>query len=391
MAIPKQGYVAPTHPTVQRRANLVDREGFDEMQCDLDYVAQTTLPEDAWQAVLKQMAIVASVGTALTWAIGEFVLPLVYLHMPIGYLVPVVLLLAVLVALKTGQSFEKNLTPILQNVWLTVWFVAAVAAIPMLYQTKVAMLWLLVVAMPVAVHIAHRFTTFGVHWITGHPLGDGTVMIHCRELWRYRYEGVSTSVPEEVGQSQQEIQCWNKMLWAVRSHDYGFLWCYASVLAALAITWLRCGEERLSSMSLQFTVSILLALLIAAIIRCDGRLPLRLLGGLLLRWFYYNTNKQATPWMFQSPCGNVAARSRWALATVGLMAVAMNNLSCGYAVLAIPVAKTVAVFYPELTFPILTLTISTLLCIAVPLTILALLLCIIAGPALKAFDELYSN
>ena len=109
---------------------------------------------------------------------------------PPSYAFPVVLVLAAIAAVDSTKTFEENLIRILRNGLLGVWGFAAVMAIPFLLHPSVAMLWLLLVALPVVVYFAHRFTTFCVYWITAHPLGDGLTMLH----WFY-YDANRQSTP----------------------------------------------------------------------------------------------------------------------------------------------------------------------------------------------------
>ncbi len=391
MSIPEQGYAVPSHPTVQRKMDLVDREGLEAVRCDLDYIPQVGLPEHAGRSIFIASFTVAMASTALTWVVGHYVVPFVLPLVPISYVLPGVAILSVIAAIDSAQTLEENLIRVFRNAWLGVWAFVALVAIPFLLHPSVAVLWLLLAALPVAVHFAYRFTTFCVYWITAHPLGDGMTMLRCRDIWENRWEGVPTSVPESIRENRRDAVRWAKMLHAVRFHDLGLLCCYVAVFAGLAMAWFTCDGRHLSTIGIQSTVSILLALLAAALIRCEGRLPAGLLGRMLLDWFYYDANGQATPWMFQSPCGDTVTRSQWALTTIGFMAVAINNLASGYAHIVVPVSQTVAVFRPDVLQPIIALLVAALLCVAVPLAILGLLLSIIAGPTLKAFDELYST
>ena len=181
------------------------------------------------------------------------------------------------------------------------------------------------------------------------------------------------------------------MLHAVRRHHRGAVLCYAAILAGTGTAWFTCGEEHFETLGLQSTISILLALLTAALIRCEGRLPIRVLGSMLLRWFHYDANRQATPWMFQSPCGNATVRPRWAFTTIGVMAVAINNLASGYFHITMPISRKFAVVRPEMMQSALAVLATAAFCVVVPMAVLGLLLCIIAGPSLRAFDELYST
>jgi len=391
VSIPEQRYAVPSHPTVQRKMDLVDREGLEDVRCDLDYVPPVGFPEHPGRSIFIASFTVATASTALTWAVGHYVLPLVMSLAPMIYVLPGVVILSLIAAVDSTKTLEENLIRTLRNAWLSVWAFMAVAAIPSLLHPEVATFWLLLVALPVVVYFAHRFTTFCVYWITAHPLGDGLTMLRCRDIWEHRWEGVPTSVPESIRENRRDAAHWAKMLHAVRFHDFGSLWCCVAVLAGLAMAWFTCAEKHLSTIGLQSTVSVLLALFAAALIRCEGRLPLRLLGRMLLDWLYYDVDGQATPWMFQSPCGDTASRSRWAFATIGVMAVAINNLASGYAHIVVPVSRTAAVFRPDMLQPILALLVAAVFCVAVPLAVLGLLLSIIAGPVLRAFDGLYST
>lgn len=391
MRLPADRYAPPRPPVVQRRTDLVDRDGLEEVQCELDYAAATKPPDNAVGRLLLQGTIAALVATAFAWGIGNCLLPLAWLYLPVHYIVGGVLIAAIGTAALLATTWEETAIRALKNVWIVVWAMAAVLATPFLLTPQVAGLWLLLIAMPPCIHFSYRFTTFGVHWITGHPRGDGTIMHQCRELWRYRYEGVSTAVPDDLRDAPRDAMCWRKMTLAVRGHDYGVLWCYGAVLAGIAIGWFTRNNTPTAAIGLQSSVAILLVLAAAAFIRCDGRLPLRVLGKILLRWCFDNANGQTTPWMFQSPCGETLTRSAWAKAVVGLVAVAINNLAGGYVLLVVSLSHRLAIFWPEWTQPLLAVSMVAVLGVAVPLTAITLLLSIIAGPALKAFNELYSE
>jgi hypothetical protein len=391
MSIPKQQYTVPSCPTAQRKADIIDREGLEDVRCDLEYAPRVRLPEHPVRTIVTTSVVVAIASTALTWAAGRYVLPIVFYGVPPSYAFAVVLVLAVVAGIDCTKTLEENLIRIFRNGLLGAWFFVAIAPIPLLLHPGVALLWLLIVALPIAVYFAYRFTTLSVHRITAHPLGDGLTMLRCRDIWEHRHEGVRMSVPEEIQKDARDAARWTTMLHAVRSHDYGPVWIYMAILAGLAMARFTCSERHFGTLGIQATVAILMALLTAALLRCEGRLPIGLLGRMLLHWFHYDANRQSTPWMLQSPCGDAVARQRWAWTTVGVMAVAINNLASGYLHFTTPVARMVGIIRPEITQPCLALLITVVCCVAVPMAVLGLVFSIIAGPALKAFDELYST
>ena len=95
--------------------------------------------------------------------------------------------------------------------------------------------------------------------------------------------------------------------------------------------------------------------------------------------------------MFQSPCGEMLFRRRWFWAVVATVAIAVNHLAGAYAIVSVPASLSLAIIWPEWTQTVLLTLITAVCCIAVPVIMLALIVCIIAGPALSAFEELYSE
>ena len=142
---------------------------------------------------------------------------------------------------------------------------------------------------------------------------------------------------------------------------------------------------------LHAVVSILFGLFVAAIVRCGGKLPFRHVKQMLLLWFMYDWDAQATPWMFRSPCGEILFRRRWFWAVLATVAVAVNHLGGAYASVSVPASQSLSIFWPEWTQPALMTLITAVWCLAVPVIVLGLIVSIIAGPALSAFDELYSE
>ncbi len=391
MSIPKRTYTAPSLPAVQQKSEIVDREGLDAIQCDLDYAPQREIPAKSGYFVSITVLQATIVGTVAAWLVGQHVVPLIWTHVPWRFVASVALLVAVVLAIDTSRSLEENLIRLLKNIWIAIWASAAIAGIPFLLQPIVSSLWLLLVAMPVAVYFAYRFTTFGVHWITGHPRGDGDVMLQCRDIWQHRYEGIPTSVPSLLDENSNDRERWESALRAIKSHDYGFLWCFGAVLAAFAMTWYMRETLPASAIGIHAVTAILFGLFIAAIFRCGGRLPVRLLARMLLHWFTYDWDAQATPWMFQSPCGEMRFRRRWFGAVLATVAVAVNHLAGAYVVISVPLSRSLAVFWPEWIQPVLMVLVTAVCCLVVPVIMFALILCIIADPAISAFEELYSE
>ncbi len=391
MSLPKATYTAPSLQNVQQKSEIIDREGLNDVQCDLDYAPMRKLPAKSGRIVtiaLLQATIVSTIGA---WLLGDFGVPFIWMHVPLPIAGVIALLTAAALAINASRSLEENAIRLLKSIWIAVWSIAALLSTPFLMQPFIAALWLLIIAMPLAICFAYRFTTFGVHWITGHPLGDGDVMLQCRDIWQHRYEGVPNSIPDTLSESSRDRERWQDVLRAIKSHDYGFLWCCVAVAPALTVTW--CSRESLpaSGTGLHAVVSILFGLFVAAIVRCGGRLPLRLVAQMLLRWFMYDWDAQATPWMFQSPCGEMLFRRRWFWSVLATVAVAVNHLAGAYAIVSVPTSQSLAVFWPEWTQPVLMTLTTAVCCLSVPVIVLALIVCIIAGPALSAFDELYSE
>lgn len=391
MSIPETTYTAPSLPTVQQKSEIIDREGLDEIQCDLDYAPQREPPAKSGHIVSIALLQATIVGTIAAWLFGEYVVPFTWQYIPLPLVGSIVLLTAVALAINTSLSLEENLIRLLKNIWIAIWASAAIYSLAFLLQPVVSSLWLLLVAVPVAVYFAYRFTTFGVHWITGHPLGDGDVMLQCRDIWQHRYEGVPSSVPRLLDENSHDRERWRTVLRAIRSHDYGFLWCLGAVLVSFAMTWYMRETLPASAIGIHAVISILFGLFIAAIVRCGGRLPVRLLVRMLLHWFTYDWDAQATPWMFQSPCGEMRFRRRWFGAAFASVAVAVNHLAGAYSVISVSLSPSLAIFWPEWIQPVLMVLITAFCCFAVPVIMFALILYIIAGPALSAFEELYSE
>lgn len=391
MSIPKSIYTAPSLPAVQQKSEIIDREGLDAIQCDLDYAPQRELPAKSGYIVSIALLQATIVGTIAAWVVGEYGVPFIWQHIPLPLVGSVVLLTAVALAIDTYLPLEDNLIRLLKRVWLAIWGIAAIAGVPFLMHPVVSSSWLLLIAMPVAVYFAYRFTTFGVHWITSHPLGDGDVMLHCRDIWQHRYEGIPTSVPSLLDENSHDRERWRSVLRATKSHDYGFLWCFAAVLVAFAMTWYMRETLPASAIGIHAVTTILFGLFIASIVRCGGRLPVRPLVRMLLHWFTYDWDAQATPWMFQSPCGEMLFRRCWFGAVLATVAVAVNHLAGAYAVISVPQSRSLAIFWPEWTQPVLMVLVTASCCFVLPVIIFALILCIIAGPALSAFEELYSE
>jgi len=391
MSLPKTTYIAPSLRNVQQKSEIIDRQGLDEVQCDLDYVPMRELPAKSGRIVTIALLQATIVGTIGAWLLGEFVVPFIWMHVPLPLAGVIALLTAAALAISASRSLEENTIRLLKNIWIAVWSIAAVFSTPFLMQPLIAALWLLLVAMPLAIYFAYRFTTFGVYWITGHPLGDGDVMLRCRDIWQHRYEGVPNSIPDTLSESSRDRERWQHALRAIKSHDHGFLWCCLAVAAALTVTW--CSRESFPApaIGLHAVVSILFGLFVAAIVRCGGRLPLRLEKQILLRWFMYDWDAQATPWMFRSPCGEMFFRRRWFWAVLATVAVAVNHLGGAYASVSVPASQSLAIFWPEWTQPVLMTLITAVCCLAVPVIVLGLIVCIVAGPAFRAFDELYSE
>lgn len=391
MSIPERTYTAPSLPAVQQKSEIIDREGLGEIQCDLDYAPQREIPAKSRHIVSITLLQATIVGAIAAWLVGQHVVPLIWTHVPWRFVAPVALLVAVAMAIDTSRSLEDNLIRLLKNIWITIWASAAIFGLAFLLQPIVSSLWLLLVAMPVAVYFAYRFTTFGVHWITGHPRGDGDVMLQCRDIWQHRYEGVPSSVPSLLDENSHDRERWRSVLRAVKSHDYGFLLCFGAVLVALAMTWYMRETLPASAIGIHAVTAMLFGLFITAIIRCGGPPPVRLLLHMLLHWFTYDWDAQATPWMFQSPCGEMLFRRRWFGAALASVAIAVNHLAGAYSVISVPLSRTLAIFWPEWIQPVLMVLATASCCFAVPVIMFALILCIIAGPALSAFEELYSE
>lgn len=391
MSIPERTYSAPSLRTVQQKSEIIDREGLDEAQCDLDYAPQREIPARASRIVAVAVLQATIVGTIAGWLLGGYAVPLTVAIVPLPIIGSVVLLTAAALAINTSQSLEDNLIRLLKNAWIAIWLSAGILSRPFLMQPFITAMWLLLIAMPVAVFFAYRFTTFGVHWITGHPFGDGDVMLQCRDIWQHRYERLPNSIPDALSESSGDREQWRSLLRAIKAHDYGFLWCFIAMATALTVTW--CSRESFpaSAIGLHAVVSVLFGLFIAAIVRCGGSLPLQLVRQMLLRWFTYDWDAQATPWMFQSPCGEIPFRRRWFWAVLATVAIAVNHLAGAYAVISVPASQSMAIIWPEWTQPVLMTAITAVCCLAVPVIVLTLIVCIIAGPALRAFDNLYSE
>jgi hypothetical protein len=179
-------YTVPSCPTAQRRADIIDREGLEDVRCDLEYAPRVRLPEHPVRTIVTTSVVVAIASTALTWAAGRYVLPIVFYGVPPSYAFAVVLVLAVIAGLDFTKTLEENLIRIFRNGLLGAWFFVAIAPIPLLLHPGVALLWLLIVALPIAVYFAYRFATLSVHRITAHPLGDGLTMLRCPRSWMNR-------------------------------------------------------------------------------------------------------------------------------------------------------------------------------------------------------------
>jgi len=391
MSLPKATYTPPSLRNVQQKSEIIDRDGLGDVQCDLDYAPMRELPAKSGRIVLIALLQATIVGTIGAWLLGDFVVAYIWRHIPLAFIGVIALLTAVVLAVKASQSLEENAIRLLKTAWITAWSIGAILSTPFLMRPFIAALWLLIVALPPAIYFAYRFTTFGVYWITGHPLGDGDVMLRCRDLWQRRHDGVADSIPDTLSESSRDRERWQDTLRAIKSHDHGFLWCCVAVATALSVTW--CSRESFpaSVIGLHAVVSILFGLFVAAIVRCGGRLPFRLVKQMLFRWFMYDWDAQATPWMFQSPCGGMLFRRRWFWAVLAMVAIAVNHLAGAYVSVSVPVSQLLAIFWAEWTQPVLMTLITAVCCLAVPVTVLALIVCIIAGPALSAFDELYSE
>jgi len=127
MSIPEQQYTVPSCPTAQRKADIIDREGLEDVRCDLEYAPRIRLPEHAARTIVIASVVMAIASTALTWAAGRYVLPIVFYGVSPSYAFAVVLALAVIAGIDSTKTLEENLIRIFRNGLLGAWFFVAIA------------------------------------------------------------------------------------------------------------------------------------------------------------------------------------------------------------------------------------------------------------------------
>jgi hypothetical protein len=319
----------PVPETVKHKTDNLEWESIPDGDYQLEFRLHTPIP---WRATVR--CAVTTVGIAL---ISPYLAWIVEYHIAHhlqhgGYAAGCLAIGVVLATWKYNkpsppfdQYFPFRTLGLLVGP-LAIW--AALAMSNRLSTLAGGFSYAVLLAFPCMFAAADSIATHAIYWMTANLRVDHSTMVSWRKDWRFRFIAgprllFSTEATADETSRKQFDAVWQARL----TYAAGILWLAAAIiLPQVFMLLIGCGKNP-NTLGIQVVCGVFFGLLIAVVLRTEGRLWLALRTWQALRhWLHHGEGDQTPPWVFHSPCGSPRRRRLVCAFAIAMLSIVLAHL-----------------------------------------------------------------
>lgn len=187
-----------------------------------------------------------------------------------------------------------------------------------------ALVFLVVVPLPITLLVADAFATFAIDWMTANPLITSSTMLRYRNAWRRRF---TNPVPKEIsppGMSAEEAEHRTRFNQARQSYAFGLVGLGIGLsVVALCVNAVSPASRPYEKGIVFFVVLASILLLIACWRAWQWPHAFATFWEYFAAWFYFDQPSPVPPWVHRSPTFSIGLRRFLILVTVFVWGLAL--------------------------------------------------------------------